>query len=491
MTSGNSSNPSNTINVNTLAPQDITPPTVPLNLDAQASGPTTVTLTWEPSTDFTGVTSYDILRDDVFLMSVGTVTSTIDSTVTGSHDYVYLIQARDAAGNTSARSNPAPVTTPASQDVTPPSAPSNLITTTVAATAISMTWSASADDVAVIGYDIFRNGVFLANVANAPFTDVPVSQTTTYTYVVLARDAGLNVSNPSNILTVSTPASIDITAPTTPTNVTASVLPNQSPVTVTWTASTDDFGVAGYDIFRNGLFLMSVLTQTSAGDLTARASTAYSYTVRARDAAGNASGRSTPPAFITTPGPLFADGFESGNFSAWTTTGGLVITDTTVHSGAKAAEGIAMTNTMYAKKVFPVGYTNGYARVYFNVLTNTSQTTLLGFRTLADANIGYLFLSTSGRLWYRNETGPLQLIGPATNLTGSGWHSLELHMNITGGAFSQVEVWLDGIPVGQLSRTAINLGATPIGKIQIGDVQNGHYHALFDDAAFDTRRIGP
>ena len=75
------------------------------------------------------------------------------------------------------------------------------------------------------------------------------------------------------------------------------------------------------------------------------ASTAYSYTVRARDTSGNPSAQSAALP-VTTPAPaapVFADGFESGDFSAWTTSGGLTIEGTDVRSGGFAAEGVGTT----------------------------------------------------------------------------------------------------------------------------------------------------
>jgi hypothetical protein len=53
-------------------------------------------------------------------------------------------------------------------------------------------------------------------------------------------------------------------------------------------------------------------------------------------------------------------------------------------------------------------------------------------------------------------------------------------------------VWLDGTPVGALSLT-LDLGTTPIGKVQIGEVNTAGrvYNVVFDDVGFDTQRVGP
>src|SRR5690606_16827264 len=91
----------------------------------------------------------------------------------------------------------------------------------------------------------------------------------------------------------------DTEAPTAPTNLTATaVAPTQ--VDLAWTASTDNVGVTGYDIYRNGGLLTTIGAQTSYSDTTVSPATTYSYEVKARDAAGNVSPASDP-ASVTTP----------------------------------------------------------------------------------------------------------------------------------------------------------------------------------------------
>ena len=55
---------------------------------------------------------------------------------------------------------------------------------------------------------------------------------------------------------------------------------------LTWNAASDNVGVTGYNVFRNGT-QVGTSTSTSYTDSGLTASTAYSYTVKARDAAGN------------------------------------------------------------------------------------------------------------------------------------------------------------------------------------------------------------
>ncbi|WP_373691671.1 discoidin domain-containing protein [Hyalangium versicolor] len=90
----------------------------------------------------------------------------------------------------------------------------------------------------------------------------------------------------------------DTQAPSTPANLAASAS-SSTQVNLTWTASTDNVGVSGYDILRAGVQIASTTTN-SFSDTGLAASTTYSYSVKARDAAGNVSAASSTVT-VTTP----------------------------------------------------------------------------------------------------------------------------------------------------------------------------------------------
>ena len=91
--------------------------------------------------------------------------------------------------------------------------------------------------------------------------------------------------------------SADTTPPTIPSGLTATAI-NRTSVQLNWGASSDDVGVAGYQIYRNGVPLIAQ-GAISYLDTTGAPSTAYTYAVSAFDGAGNASGQAT--AQVTTP----------------------------------------------------------------------------------------------------------------------------------------------------------------------------------------------
>ena len=96
--------------------------------------------------------------------------------------------------------------------------------------------------------------------------------------------------------------STDTSAPSVPANVQATAIAANS-VQVTWSASTDDTGVLGYDIYRNGSPLGTVDGSTTHyADTPVTPSTTYQYTVDAFDGSGNVSQQSAP-VMVTTPKP--------------------------------------------------------------------------------------------------------------------------------------------------------------------------------------------
>ncbi|SDW85045.1 DUF4832 domain-containing protein [Paenibacillus sp. CF384] len=84
--------------------------------------------------------------------------------------------------------------------------------------------------------------------------------------------------------------STDTQAPTAPAKLT-STGKTASSNNISWTASTDNVGVTGYEIYRNGSYA-GTTTSTSFSDTGLKAATNYSYMVRAKDAAGNVSSNS-------------------------------------------------------------------------------------------------------------------------------------------------------------------------------------------------------
>ncbi|WP_339919333.1 M4 family metallopeptidase [uncultured Flavobacterium sp.] len=172
-----------------------------------------------------------------------------------------------------------------------PTAPTSLAASGTTTTSTTLSWTASTDNVAVTGYNVYNGTTLLTTVTGLTYTVAGLSASTQYTFTVKAKDAAGNVSTSSNTVNVTTltPAP-DATAPTAPTGLTAASTTATS-TNLTWTASTDNVAVTGYDVYQ-GSTLKATVTSTSYAVTGLTASTAYTFSVKAKDAAGNVSASS-------------------------------------------------------------------------------------------------------------------------------------------------------------------------------------------------------
>ena len=126
---------------------DTQPPTAPANLSVSGKTSTTVSLSWGASTDNVGVTGYDVYQGGALVGNAATTSYTV-SGLTPSTSYTFTVKAKDAAGNVSAASNAVTVTTDgASTDTTPPTAPTGVSASNVTSSSVTLTWTASTDNV--------------------------------------------------------------------------------------------------------------------------------------------------------------------------------------------------------------------------------------------------------------------------------------------------------------------------------------------------------
>ncbi len=287
-----------TVNI-TAGTADTQAPTAPSNLTSANVTETTVDLSWTASTDNVGVTGYDVYKDGALYSSVTGTTATVTG-LTGATSYSFYVKAKDAAGNVSAASNTVNVTTSTPADTQAPTAPSNLTSANVTETTVDLSWTASTDNVGVTGYDVYKDGVLYSTVTGTTATVTGLTSATAYSFYVKAKDAAGNVSAASNTVNVTTNTAADTQAPTAPSNLTSANV-TETTVDLSWTASTDNVGVTGYDVYKDGV-LYSTVTGTTIGITGLTGSTTYSFYVKAKDAAGNISAASNTVS-VTTQAP--------------------------------------------------------------------------------------------------------------------------------------------------------------------------------------------
>jgi glucose/arabinose dehydrogenase/PKD repeat protein len=120
----------------------------------------------------------------------------------------------------------------------------------------------------------------------------------TYTFVLVtsssngitARSRESSSNQPKLIINAG--GGSDTQAPSTPSGLAIAPV-SSTELQLSWTAATDNVGVTGYDIYRNGKLLTTIDAGTGYRDSGLSPSTEYGYQIRARDAAGNTSSLST------------------------------------------------------------------------------------------------------------------------------------------------------------------------------------------------------
>ncbi|MFD0671601.1 fibronectin type III domain-containing protein [Cohnella sp. GCM10027633] len=221
-------------------------------------------------------------------------------------------------------------------DTLAPTVPSGLTSPSKTTTTVNLSWSASTDNVGVTGYDVYNGATLAGSVGGSTTTyqATGLSPNTAYSFTVRAKDAAGNVSAASGALSVTTNAAADTQAPTVPSGLTS---PSKTTTTVnlSWSASTDNVGVTGYDVYNGATLAGSVGGSTTTYQATGLSpNTAYSFTVRAKDAAGNVSAASSALSVTTNA----ATGGGTGSISRdyWTGISGTTISSiplTTAPSG--------------------------------------------------------------------------------------------------------------------------------------------------------------
>lgn len=289
---------------------------------------------------------------------------------------------------------------------------------------------------------------------------------------------------------------VDTTKPSTPAGLSSSNV-TASGATISWTASTDNVGVTGYQVLRNGTVVGSPTT-TSFTDSGLTASTTYSYTVRALDAAGNQSDPSAALAVTTTNTPppsgnLFSDLFTGANGAAWSSDW---TTTTSAGSATIQSNGgrLAFNNTSGA-----------YSRAQLSGLAAGADSDItLSYQWGAGSGKGYLNVFTRGSGGWRNAYRPttgygVELASNSSTVSlkrtaSSGTTTLRsvsganatstqkqwLRLRVVGSTV-QFKVWADGAAEPNAwAATVTDTNLNTPGQLFIGWVRSGSSSAAKD-----------
>ncbi|HWQ57038.1 MAG TPA: fibronectin type III domain-containing protein [Bryobacteraceae bacterium] len=345
---------------------DVTPPSIPTGLSATATSATQITVSWAASVDNVGVSGYRVYRDGTQIATVSSGTSYPDSGLQPATSYSYSVAAYDAAANTSGPSASVSATTQADSTnqgpqlgpVSPASGSGasqvftfsftdpngraditdtyaminasytngtntcwfhyNLANNTLQLsyddTPTTLTWqppvplgSGAAQQNSQCGIDpagarIAGSGDTLT--VSVPVTFMPAWSGLKNIYVYARDKAGVSAGyTVAASWTVAEPAQLDTTAPSVPTGLAATAA-SSTQINLSWNASIDNVGVAGYTVYRGGVRVAEVTSGTNYTDTGLAPSTSYSYSVAAYDASGNTSGQSANASATTQSEPV-------------------------------------------------------------------------------------------------------------------------------------------------------------------------------------------
>ncbi|MFG3661054.1 fibronectin type III domain-containing protein [Streptomyces sp. NPDC047706] len=186
-----------------------------------------------------------------------------------------------------------------------PAAPTGVTAAAGSATSVHVMWNAVSSE-GVAGYEVYRGATKVQEVdAAAHMVDVTrLRPSTTYVFTVRARDTEGRLGPRSRQVRARTPAAVaaDASAPSRPGEARGRAAGSRA-VQLSWAASTDDRGVASYDVYQGAAKIHSVGGAQTATVVTGlRPGTRYTFTVRARDAADNLSPASAAVRLTTAPG---------------------------------------------------------------------------------------------------------------------------------------------------------------------------------------------
>ncbi|MFI7363431.1 fibronectin type III domain-containing protein [Streptomyces sp. NPDC050149] len=248
------------------AEADSRKPTAPHGVTVQASSATSAHVMWEPATDDKAVTGYEVYRQGRKVKSVPAAKVMIDvDGLTASTAYTFTVRARDAAGNLSAPSAAAAVTTPAPTpaDHEAPTRPVRLRGKADGGKAATLSWGGSTDDVGVTSYDIYQEGSRIHSVPGAQTTArlTGLRPGTVYTFTVRARDAADTSSPDSNTFDLTTATAPGAPAGTAPTDlrITSSAQGKEYAVDLDWKQPETGGKIPAYQLYLDGRLTTTIV----------------------------------------------------------------------------------------------------------------------------------------------------------------------------------------------------------------------------------------
>ena len=508
------------ISLVTTPGSDAQAPTQPRGLQASAQTTGGFTLSWTASTDNVGVTAYEVFKNGV---SLGTTAST-SYQVTGlaqSTTWLMTVKATDAIGNQSDASTALSVTTAtlfeaelAELYITrfannhPGYTGTGFVDSYGPGAAVTYTVNVNKADTYPVtvrygngggdqSLSLYVNGAKVKQVILPPsgawsqWTTVtePLALSAGENKIMYRRDAADGGDINMDHIMLVTRSDRDTQAPTVPTALKAAKTTGTG-FTLSWTASTDDVAVAGYEVFKNGTSIGTSIGATFDAAGLARATT-YSMTVKAVDGAGNVSAASEPlsvttattfeaedaalaggtkPAFnhVGYTGSGFVDNFADGSSVTYS----VAVQETRAYDVtlryANGAGTATMSVYVNGVKIRQTALQNSggwgvWGTTSESLILNAGGNTIMYRRDAGDAggfnmdNISLIIPPASAGDDTEAPTVPTALQASAQNSTG---FTLSWTASTDNVAVTAYEVFKDGVSIGTTGFTTYNVPAS-------------------------------
>ena len=345
-------------------------------------------------------------------------------------------------------------------DTVAPTAPLTLAASGTTSNTTSLSWTASTDNVAVTGYNVYQGSTLVGTSTTASYNVTGLVGATTYSFSVKAKDAAGNLSAASNIVSITTLTPVpDTTAPTAPT-LTASGTTSTS-TNLSWSGATDNIGVTSYDVYQGNTLKATVSTSTYAATGLS-ASTAYTFYVVAKDAAGNLSLTSNTVSVTT-----------SANTLVYCTSQGTITTDEKI--------GKVVFGTISNISTGASGYEN-FTALSTNAVRGTANTITItpswtatafkeGYAVFIDYNQNGVFTDAGETVWSKAASTTTPVTGtftiPATATLGPTRMRVSMKYNAIPPACG-------ALAYGQVEDYTVNITLTAAGLIAIASPNLGN-----------------
>lgn len=287
---------------NCITSSDTIAPTASITTPQTGSTVTDTVDVSASASDNVGISSVEFWLDGTRFATDTTApySASFDSSTKTNGTHSLQVRAIDTSGNVGSST----ITTfIISNDNLPPTIRLTAPTGGIVSGQVAMTAEVS-DDLGISKLEFYANDFLIGAIAQQPYTitwDTTRAPNSTVDVHAVAYDSAGHSTTSTPVTVTINNSPVDTSAPSAPSSL-RSVSTSHNSVSLAWNASSDNVGVAKYAVLRNGV-LLAYAAGTSYVDQTVNATTSYSYTVKALDAANNTSAASNTLSVATPAAP--------------------------------------------------------------------------------------------------------------------------------------------------------------------------------------------